>query len=201
MPGRNGGAIDIGLPDIDGEALDLMVKVARRKGGVKMLVEKYAASRSVIVVGALGFILTEKSKTTNLKNASLLFDAIEKLRKEENFKILGMPLTALKFQIGIAKVWQYTRMPESLYSFLRDCLEPSGKQISIIDQQSFDEIQLDAIDILRLMCEIKIYELNFDNEQRKWLENKMKKIVEANSDNETFQRNISYFFDCINNQT
>ena len=201
MPGKDGDAIGMGLPGIDGEALDLMVKVARRKDGVKLLVERYAASRSVIIVGALGFILTERAKTTKLKDAYLLFEAIEKLNRGDNLRVLGMPLTALKFQIGIAEVWQQMPMPKSLYPYLQDCLEISGELVTLTDRGLSAGIQLDAIDVLLLMCEKRIYNLNFDEEQRKWLENKIRKIADDNPGSQSFQRDTSYFFDCLNKQS
>lgn len=80
MPGKDGGAIAIGLPGIDGQASDLMVKIARRKEGLRLLVERYSASRSVIVVGALTHVLIGRAKSTTATDAYLLFEFIEKLQ-------------------------------------------------------------------------------------------------------------------------
>ena len=80
MPGKDDGAFAIGLPGIDGQALDLAVKIARRKGGLRLLVERYGASRSVIVVGTLALMLADRAQSTKVKDAHLLFELIEKLQ-------------------------------------------------------------------------------------------------------------------------
>jgi hypothetical protein len=197
IPGRDSNAYDIGLPGIDGLTLDLMVKVARRKGGVKLLVERYAASRSQIVVGAISGVLTRRAESVKLKDAYLLFEFIEKLQRKNHSSVLVTILTAVKFQIGLAKVWQYTRMPNSFYPFLQHCLNFTGVQANEIPRTLSDEVQLSAIDVLETMCKAKIYNLNFDESQRQWIENKVREITIVNSDNEMFQKDASYFFDCV----
>lgn len=193
IPGMDRDAIDMRPPGIDGEALDLMVKVAQRKGGVKLLVEKYAASRSRIIVRALGGILLQRAKSTKLKDAYLLFEFIEKLQRKDVPGILGIT-TAIKFQIDLAGLWRHTPMPESLYSFLQHCLEFTSPKAKWKHRGLSDWVELGAVDLLWVMCEHKIYDLNFDEEQRKWLEDKVREIADSNPDNESFQRNASIFF-------
>lgn len=200
IPGRNGNAYDIGLPGIDGLALDLMVKIARRKGGVKLLIDKYAASRSQIIINAVIGVLVHRAERTKLKDAYLLFEFIEKLQRKDHSSLLVTILTAIKFQIGLVKVWQHTPMPNSFYPFLQHCLEFTGARAYGIPHTLSNEVQVSVIDILWTMCRMEIYNLNFDKSQRKWIEDKVRELVIANSDNETFQRNTAYFFDCINKQ-
>jgi hypothetical protein len=197
MPGKDGGAIAIGMPGIDGKSLDLMVKVARAKGGLELIVERYSASRSTIIAGALGLVLTEKSKSTNLKTAYLLFKFIEKLQRKDNSGILGATLTAIKFQILLARVWQHTQLPESLYPFLQHCLDFTGERANWMHRGLSDWVQLDAIDVLRAMCEVKLFDFNFDEQQRKWIEDKVKEIASLNAENATFQTHASNFFNCL----
>lgn len=197
QPGKDGTAIEIGLPGIDGEALDLMVKIARQKGGVKLLVERYAASRSQIIIGPLILILTNRAERTKLKNAYLLFEVIEKLQRKDKWGNLVTALTAIKFQIGLAKVWQHTRLPNSFYPFLQYCLDFSGAQANGVPRTLSDDVQLSAIDVLRTMCEMKIYILNFDESQRQWIEGKVREITDANASNKVFPRDASSFFDCV----
>ncbi len=195
-PGKDGGAIDIGLPGIDGQASDLMVKVARRKEGLRLLVERYSASRSVIVVGALTHVLVERAKSTIAKDAYLLFDFIEKLQRRDNSSVLVTVLTAVTYQIGLAKAWRQTKMPESVYPFLQHCLAFTGARANWIHRSLSDNVQLSAIDLLRVICEVDIYKLHFDDSQRNWIENKVREVVSANPDRERFQQGASYFFDC-----
>lgn len=200
VPDRNGGAIEIGLPGIDGEAFDLMVKIARERGGVKLLVEKYAASLSQIIVGALLLVLTDRAKRRRLKNAHLLFDFIGKLQLKDRWGILVTTLTAIKFQIGLAKVWHRDPMPDSCYPFVQYCLHFTNAQADSKSSSLSDEVQLNVIDVLWTMCKERIYNLNFDEAQRRWLEDKVREIQGANSGNEMLQKDVLYFFDCIDKQ-
>lgn len=200
IPGRDGNAYDIGLPGIDSEARNLMLKAARDKGSVKQLLEKYSGSRSVIIENALGSVLGRCTKRTKLKDAYLLFENIEKLQRKDIPAILGGTLSSIKVQIWRAKVWQQTPMPKILYPFLQHCLEFTSEKATWTHRGLADWVELGALDLLWTMCEHKIYNLNFNESQRKWIEDKIKEIAEANPDNKTFQRNTLYFFDCLNKQ-
>jgi hypothetical protein len=197
IPGKDGGAIEIGIPGIDGKALDLMVKAARGKDSLKLLVERYGASRSVIIVGAILLVLVKKAESTNLKNAYLLFQFIENLQRKDNSSILVTTLTAIQHQIGLARVWQRTRMPESIYPFLQYCLDFTGTRASWMPRELSDEVQLGAIDVLRAMCEVRILNLNFDHAQHSWLEHKAKEIASLNAENATFQTQVSNLLNCL----
>jgi hypothetical protein len=196
-PGRDSDAIAIGMPGIDGKALDLMVKVARLKGGLKLLVERYSASRSVIVVGALIGVLVRRAESTKLKDAYLLFDFIENLQRKDNSSILVTTLTAIQHQIGLAGVWQHTRMPESFYPFLQHCLDFTGARANWIHRGLSDQVQMAAIDLLFDMCKVKIFDLNFNKEQCKWIEDKVREIASLSTDNAIFQTHVSNFFNCL----
>jgi len=197
MPGKDGGAIAIGLPGLDAQAFDLAIKIARRKGGLTLLVEKYSASRSQIVVGVLALMLTERAKRKKPTEAYLLFEFIEKLQRRDHSSVLVTVLTAIKYQIGLAKAWRHTKIPESVYPFLQHCLAFTGARANWIHRSLSDDVQLSAIDLLRTMCEADIYNLNFDDSQRNWIENKVKEVVSANSEKDWFQQGASYFFDCV----
>ncbi|HEX8070940.1 MAG TPA: hypothetical protein VF546_13375 [Pyrinomonadaceae bacterium] len=197
VPGRDGGAVEIGLPGIDGRALDLMVKVARGKDSLKLLVERYSASRSVVIVGALLFVLLKRAESTTHKDAYLLFDFIENLQRKDNPGVLVTTLTAIGHQIGLAQVWQRTRMPESLYPFLQHCLDFAGVKANWIHRGLSDAVQLGAIDILLDMCRAKIFALNFAPEQRRWLESKAKEIADLNTDHAEFQARAASFLNCL----
>ena len=88
-------------------------------------------------------------------------------------------------------------MPESIYPFLQHCLAFTGAQANWIDRTLSDDVQLGAIDLLRTMCEENIYDLNIDDAQRSWIEDKVREVVAANAGNEMFQSDASYFFDCL----
>ena len=197
LPGKDGHAIEIGIPGIDGNALDLMVKVARLKGGLKLLVEKYSASQSVIIVSGLVLILVRRAESTNLKNAYLLFEFIENLQRKDNSSILVTTLTAIRHQIGIAKVWHHTRMPESLYPFLQHCLDFTGAKANWIHRGLSDDVQMGAVDVLRTMCEVKTFDFNFSQEQRRWIEAKVGEIGNQNTNHPIFQTSVSDFLNCL----
>ena len=185
------------MPGIDGKALDLVVKVARLKGGLKSLIERYGASRSVIIVGALALVLVRRAESTKLKDAYLLFDFIEKLQRKDNPSIMVTTLTAIRHQIGLAGVWQHTRMPESLYPFLQHCLDFIGAEANRIHRGLSDQVQMGAIDVLRMMCEAEIFNFNFDEGQRRWIKDKVKEIADLNAGSAMFQSCASSFFNCL----
>jgi hypothetical protein len=197
VAGKDGAAAEIGMPGVDGEALELVVNVARHKGGLKSLIERYGSSRSVIIVGALALVLVRRAERTKLKDAYLLFDLIEKLRRKDNPNILVTILTAIRHQIGLARVWQHTRTPESLYTFLQHCLAFPGVRANPKHRGLSDQVQAGAIDVLRIMCEAGIYDLNFDGGQRGWVEDKVKEIAKLNTRNAIFQTCTSSFLNCL----
>lgn len=194
MPDKDGYAIEIGLPGIDGEVLDLMAKAAKRNGGAKLLVEKYAASRSVIIVSALCGVLGQYTKRTKLKDAYLIFEYIEMLERKDSPGILGGILSAIKEQIRLTRIWQKTKMPDNFYPFLQHCLEFTSRKAKWKHHGLSDWVEIGAVDLLWTMCEAGIYNFNFDEKQRGWIENKIREIAAANLDNETFQLNTSIYF-------
>lgn len=197
--GTDGNVISTGMPDVDVSALELMIKVARRKGGVELLVKKYAASHSRDVIGALVLILVQRAEKTKPKDAHLLFEFIKKLQLKNDLGILVTTLTSVQNQIGLAKVWQNAKMPENLYQFLQHCLEFKEEQATRGDRKLANQVQLSVVGLLLLMCNVQNYDLNFNESQRKSLEDKIKEITTINSEDEILRADASYFFQCLKN--
>ena len=111
------------------EVLELMEELASDLAGAKELVLRYAASGSRTFLGALSFVLAQRSFEPSAEDWTLLHQFLQLVGRPDEPHTLQNCATALQRRVAPGAAWSHSeRAPTAVFNLLKACLTYSGPE-------------------------------------------------------------------------
>lgn len=156
--------------------------------GLRLLVDRYAASPSANIVAQLALLLSLKSGHCTVETAPVVFEFASKLQRSDLESVLMSTLNAMKNQIGFGPGWgESPDAPKVLFPFLANCLTFKGR----LD----DLVHYAAVELVTSICWCGTLETTFTKDQFEWIRQRVVEL--SDTDNELLRDEIKQFNECL----